>query len=508
MGGSVIRTVDRTVRIIQGRIVRVDRVKYAVDVRDEDGGEHSGISWMPPAMGEAGSGDAYLPEVDSLVFLMFTSRSDVPVILGGVASPRAVESGEDTGADFRQNRPVLNEGDRLLSSQDGNFIILRRGGVLELGASQTARRFYLPLKSTIQDFAQNYVVTTGGGELAWKARDGDASHGNDRTPIEFSLDVKEFSQEDPCIKIRLGRILEEDGTALPNAADSARIIASVNIADRFRLWVDREGNVAHYAHGSVTSSVNGPLALYAHESVTARVRGLLTQHYRSLQTTVDDNVVEVLNGSVSRTVAGDTTDLVTGSTTRAAASTHETVVGPSERVVGGTDTLSVTSNRTATIGGSDTASIAEQRTVQVGGTSSTQVSNTKGAAIGLMLQLQQGELLVHSVAGSYRAGVGPSLTRLLGSLVITTNGDVQLTSVSGAVSLKMNQSGLVLKTPKGEIVLDAAGNVSLGPSGPKGAVVTTLTHPVDYVTGAPILGASQVSAGGAPSTTAIPPAVT
>lgn len=507
MSGSAVRTAERKVRVVTARVIHVDRVRFSVDLRDENGGEHSGVSCMPSAMGEAGSGDAYLPEVNSLVYLLFPS-SGVPFILGGVSSPRAPEDGSETGADFRQNRPVLNEGDRMFSTQDGNFIILRRGGVLEMGASQTSKRLFLPTKSFIRDFAQNYEMVTSGGVLSWQTRDEDASHGADLSPVEFSLDVKEFAQEDPCIKIRLGRIQAEDGSALPNAGDSARIVASIDIDGRFRLWLDREGNVASYTHGATVASYNGPVTVYAHEGLTLRVRGMLTEHFRGRRTVVDEDVVEELNGSVTRTVAQDLRETVGGVVERAAAAVTETVVGSVSRTVGGTETLTLVSNRAHTLGGSDSLSAAEHITRSAGGTYALQVANGLNAAVGLLLQLEKGELRVHTPQGSCKMGVGPSISRLLGSLSIATNGDVDLASASGNVSVKLNSSGILLKTPRGEIAMDAAGNVSLGPGGPKGAVVTTLTHPVDYVTGAPILGASQVSAGGAPSPTAIPPTVT
>ena len=61
----------------------------------------------------------------------------------------------------------------------------------------------------------------------------------------------------------------------------------------------------------------------------------------------------------------------------------------------------------------------------------------------------------------------------------------------------MNTTGAALTTAGGEISIDQAGFVNIGGTNTgagNGRVVTTLTHPVCFVTGAPIGGSTTVGA--------------
>jgi len=102
--------------------------------------------------------------------------------------------GSETDASFKSNRPDLNPGDIGFTTRDENFIILRRGGVLQLGATPVAQRIYLPILNYIKDFAENYDLTTFGGDVSWTVgRSEDDPSSN--APATYTFHMNEFAQD-------------------------------------------------------------------------------------------------------------------------------------------------------------------------------------------------------------------------------------------------------------------------------------------------------------------------
>jgi len=487
--------------------VGVQKAKYTVTVVDEFNGVHDGIRWMPQYINSKGGGQFHMPEVNTLVYLMFISTSTVPIIIGGYLAPQELDAGNDDEEpnDFRQNRPVLNEGDQLLSSQDGNFFILRRGGTLEIGASQTAQRIYVPLENLIYDICQNYKMLHTGGTQTWLSRREDDQHGTEQVPVEFRMQVKEFAEDAPIIDIGLGRIAEEDAETLPFGLKGA-VVARILINDRFRLWVDRDGNVSQYVHGGRTQSFNGPTADYHHESHSMRVRALLRKKLGGRYVETMSDVLEVTRDR-RVTVGGNLVEEISGSVTRRSSSLDEEIEGTTSRTVGPIEET-VNGNHTSNVAGTRHTGTGENHLAAVSGVHTVEVTNKDGEDYGLDIKVLDGKARIYTQKDSVEISVGPTLDSLLSSVSINLDGSVVITGGAGATTVTLNQSGLQVSTSGGDITIDSAGNVGLGPSTARGGVVTTMTHPVDFVTGAPILGSVQVSAGGSPAPTAVPPVFT
>jgi hypothetical protein len=233
------------VAILRGRVTAVDPVRYVMSVIDENGSVFEGVQMMASHGGANGQGTFTMPEVDSSVLLCRSSLSKTPFILGFSAMPTLTSEDENEEPnDFRNNRPVLNEGDYAIFGDGGSFVVARKGGVLELGASQVARRWYLPLESAIADFCENYLLQHAGGTIQWESRTSDAA-----VPTEFHMEVKEFSDGEPVIDFRMGRIAEEDDTSLADGAVGAAVLR-LNVNNKFRHWVDRDGNVQSSTFGT------------------------------------------------------------------------------------------------------------------------------------------------------------------------------------------------------------------------------------------------------------------
>jgi len=157
-----------------------------------------------PANGE---GIHHLPEVGSICYIAWPNDNTPPFILGyiGAASatvsatdaparPSVAAEGSSTDVSFRSRRPKLNPGDIAITTRDENFIMLRRGGVVQIGATPIAQRVYIPVLNYIKDFCENYEMHSFGGDIAWTVgRQEDDPSG--QAPATYTFHLNEFSQD-------------------------------------------------------------------------------------------------------------------------------------------------------------------------------------------------------------------------------------------------------------------------------------------------------------------------
>ena len=122
----------------------------------------------------------------------------------------------DEDGSYRGGRELLNPGDMHLSTRDKNFLYLRRGGVVQIGATPVCQRVYLPIRNIIQDYAENYELHTPAGDLTWKVlrkeEDGDGHQA-----CLYTLAYKEFADdpnENPIGVLKMGSHGEGNDTIL------------------------------------------------------------------------------------------------------------------------------------------------------------------------------------------------------------------------------------------------------------------------------------------------------
>ncbi len=164
--------------IHEARVVNVNYVNWTVDVRTQfDQKNFFDIQVASPYMHpNYGEGIYVVPEINAkcvvcipsdgpppfvLAFIMPMETKDVPVeqqTSSGTASE---------GSTFAGGRKRAKPGDIIMRGHDGNFVILHRGGVLEVGASPTAQRIYIPLQNVITDISQYYEHHNTGGSINW-----------------------------------------------------------------------------------------------------------------------------------------------------------------------------------------------------------------------------------------------------------------------------------------------------------------------------------------------------
>lgn len=216
---------DKPARISIAKVVAVDTENYTVDIMTLY--THKPVTCVPfasPYCNKNHAGGIYvMPEVGSYCYIAECGDGTY-VVLGFVLNPSPnIEklldptSGRDDVVrilsdlpSFRGLRERLEPGEILIGTQDGNFITLRRGGMLQIGATAMAQRIYFPVDNLVRDFFQRYQALSPLGQVEWThkslvkelslfddalAAETDATITTE-TPVLIKYDFKEITQED------------------------------------------------------------------------------------------------------------------------------------------------------------------------------------------------------------------------------------------------------------------------------------------------------------------------
>ena len=195
----------------RARVVTVNIRDYTCDVTTEFTFKNKfDIPFMVPYCNQnQGEGINFQPEVGSVCWVCTPSEEGREAFILGFTMV------DEDGA-YRGGRDLLNPGDVQLKTRDGNFVFLRRGGIVQIGSTPVCQRVYLPIRNIIQDFAENYELRTPGGDLTWQvARTEEDAEGHQSTTL--ALAFKEFA-DDPNEKtlglLKLGSHGEGNDTIL------------------------------------------------------------------------------------------------------------------------------------------------------------------------------------------------------------------------------------------------------------------------------------------------------
>src|SRR5688572_8640016 len=129
--GSTAKSDYRPVRIERARVVNVNINEYTVDARTEMAPYKPkfDIPWMVPYTHfSQGEGINFMPEVGSTCFICEPSEDGRDSFVLGWIMP-------DEGGAYRAGRELINPGDIHFTTRDGNFVTIRRGGIVQIGAT-------------------------------------------------------------------------------------------------------------------------------------------------------------------------------------------------------------------------------------------------------------------------------------------------------------------------------------------------------------------------------------
>lgn len=154
-----------------------------------------------------GEGYSLLPEVGAVCKLCRGSDTTPPFIMCFIAVPSVRESsdgtptrstaagGSTTDVSFKGRRLDLQPGDMAWATRDENFIIMRRGGVLQIGSTDLSQRIYVPINNFIHDVCENYTMDSLGGVIRWTVERVENDPGGN-APISYVLALNEFAQDE------------------------------------------------------------------------------------------------------------------------------------------------------------------------------------------------------------------------------------------------------------------------------------------------------------------------
>lgn len=153
-----------------------------------------------------GEGWSALPEIGAVCKLCRGSDTTPPFIMCFVAIPSVRESsdgtptrstaagGSTTDVSFKGRRLELQPGDMAWATRDENFVVLRRGGVLQIGSTDLSQRIYVPINNYIYDICENYSMDTLGGNIRWNVERQENDPGGN-APISYVFKLSEFAQD-------------------------------------------------------------------------------------------------------------------------------------------------------------------------------------------------------------------------------------------------------------------------------------------------------------------------
>lgn len=210
-------------------VMVVNVAEYSVDVLTEDTHRSLlGVPIMQPlSHPDHGGGITFLPEVGAKCWICTPGDSTSAFLLGFMwNAPTQTEARQydGDGPNFTGMREPMEPGDIRIGTVDGNSVVIRRGGVLQLGASGICQRVYVPIGNVIRDYFQRYHAVSPLGEISWShARllpsDGDNLDGVS-IPTLLKYGIKLSLQDDVSggnpypIELRIGTLV----TPLPETA--------------------------------------------------------------------------------------------------------------------------------------------------------------------------------------------------------------------------------------------------------------------------------------------------
>lgn len=192
----------------RAQVVNVSAQDYSVDFITEKSMRYYGdVPFSCPyTHSAAGEGAFFMPEVGATCWVCWPSDDSFPFILG-YAPPVDMEGR------WRGNRRNMNPGDFYVGTRDGNGVVIRRGGVVQVMATPLAQRMYLPINNIIRDWCQNYELHAFGGDLTWEVHRPETNDAGDKTTT-WTLKAKEKATDKAAVMELTAGHHEDSETAL------------------------------------------------------------------------------------------------------------------------------------------------------------------------------------------------------------------------------------------------------------------------------------------------------
>lgn len=243
-----------------------------------------GLSFSTPYQHYAnGEGVYFMPEVGSLCWMATPSDGSRPFILAWMPARENNDS-------LRSNKMLLNPGDIYLGTRDENFMILRRGGVVQIGGGPLSQRMFIPINNTIRDFCENYGLHTLGGDLEWTIDREEATRDGSR-PAHFRVKAREYANDEQPIAVL------EIGSHSDNSANILSLVINASgkkgAAKKISLAFQKDGSATWAFLGEVNWSVKESLHVSVEQNLSLLAKQAMAIEGASVQVKAKTGAIEL-----------------------------------------------------------------------------------------------------------------------------------------------------------------------------------------------------------------------
>jgi hypothetical protein len=168
-----------------------------------------------------GEGFDAIPEVGARCLVCIPSDSSPPIVLAFVAPPEQLDTaaedapegtvgrstpGYSTTSSYGGGRPPGKPGDIRIRGRNGNFLVLHRGGSLQIGASPMAQTVYVPLRNLMALITGEFELLNPGGAIHWGIQPtGDKS----TQPVSHTATYRVYANDKAAdIRVSTGKVYD------------------------------------------------------------------------------------------------------------------------------------------------------------------------------------------------------------------------------------------------------------------------------------------------------------
>jgi len=340
--------------VFEAKVVGHNLVNWTVDLNSAQDQKHYTDVQVgsPYAHFHSGEGFFAMPDLGAKCLACIPSDTAPPCVLAFIMpfqtldtaaadAPQGTTSRSSLNrnpvtASFAGNRPRVKGGDMGIRGRDGNFVLLHRGGVLQVGGGMLAQRLYIPLTNTITDICENMAQHTDGGTIYWGLQ---PTSDETKLPTGFMQTFRLFANNKYAdVRLKACRVtdpIKKSGDFdLEQDLPMGSVVYDLSIAPQ---GYEVETGAVHDASrlnlrfsfdetGNVLLASKGSLSINFKKDVFIRTEGLLSVNARKMSLSVKEGLV--MDGGDLTHVRGKVVKLGPGSAPVAFQGSTVTVLFP------------------------------------------------------------------------------------------------------------------------------------------------------------------------------------
>lgn len=198
--------------IQQAVITAVDPDRRTCTVCPSAGGpEQRNVKFSYPWLSSKHKGMKYCPDEGTLCYVCTPADKTGSFIMGYIVEGEYPDTGPSTGNESHAGKmPRSERGDIIFDTDDGNFVCIRRGGIVQIGSDQTCQTMYFPLESLVRQYYRRYQAFSPIGELVWdhaQITQESLDDASGEIPVIMKLSCRDKIQDQKMsVEVRLGRL--------------------------------------------------------------------------------------------------------------------------------------------------------------------------------------------------------------------------------------------------------------------------------------------------------------